>query len=70
MPLRSIFAHHFWLKLLSLVLSCLIWLTVKANIGTTASKSMTSVIATKALHSETQRPAGMTTTCWPRCLCC
>lgn len=35
MPLRSIFAHHFWLKLLSLVLASLIWLTVKANLGNT-----------------------------------
>ena len=39
MPLRSIFAHHFWLKLLSVVLAFLIWLTVKANIGTSAGEA-------------------------------
>lgn len=39
MALHTIFAHHFWLKLLSLVLACLIWLTVKANIGTTAGEA-------------------------------
>jgi len=39
MALHSILAHHFWLKLLSLVLACLIWLTVKANIGTTAGEA-------------------------------
>ena len=44
MPLRSIFAHHFWLKLLSLVLACLIWLTVKANIGSTAGEATRTFI--------------------------
>lgn len=33
MPLRSLIADHFWLKLLSLVLASLIWLTVRANLG-------------------------------------
>jgi YbbR domain-containing protein len=36
MPLRRLIANQFWLKLLSLVLACLIWLTVRANIGTTS----------------------------------
>lgn len=39
MPLRSIFAHQFWLKLLSLVLASLIWLTVKANLGGTGGEA-------------------------------
>lgn len=39
MPLRSIFAHQFWLKLLSLVLASLIWLTVKANLGSTGGEA-------------------------------
>jgi hypothetical protein len=28
MPLRSLILNHFWLKLISLVLAVLIWLTV------------------------------------------
>ena len=44
MPLRSIFAHHFWLKLLSLVLASLIWLTVKANLGTTGGDATRTFI--------------------------
>lgn len=44
MPLRSIFAHHFWLKLLSLVLASLIWLTVKANLGTTGGEATRTFI--------------------------
>ncbi len=34
MPLRTLIADNFWLKLLSFVLACLIWLSVRANIGT------------------------------------
>ena len=33
MPLRSLILNHFWLKLVSLVLATLIWLTVRANLG-------------------------------------
>ena len=33
MPLRKLIVDQFWLKLLSFVLACLIWLTVRANIG-------------------------------------
>ncbi len=36
MPLRKIIADNFWLKLLSFVLACLIWLSVRANIGTSS----------------------------------
>lgn len=39
MPLRKLIADQFWLKLLSLVLACLIWLTVRANIGTTSGEA-------------------------------
>jgi len=33
MPLRSFILNHFWLKLISLVLATLIWLTVRADLG-------------------------------------
>jgi YbbR domain-containing protein len=33
MPLRSLILNHFWLKLISLVLAILIWLTVKSDLG-------------------------------------
>jgi len=33
MPLRALIQNHFWLKLISLVLATLIWLTVRANLG-------------------------------------
>jgi YbbR domain-containing protein len=32
MPLRSLFLDHLWLKVFSLILATLIWLTVHANI--------------------------------------
>lgn len=39
MPLRKLIANQFWLKLLSFVLACLIWLTVRANIGSTTGEA-------------------------------
>jgi len=33
MPLRAFIQNHFWLKLISLVLAILIWLTVKSDLG-------------------------------------
>lgn len=33
MPLRSLIVDHFWLKLISLVLAILIWLTVRSDLG-------------------------------------
>lgn len=39
MPSRELFTNHFWLKLLSLVLASLIWLTVKSSIGTTGGEA-------------------------------
>jgi YbbR domain-containing protein len=39
MPLRSLILDHFWLKLLSLILASLIWLTVRANVGTAAGET-------------------------------
>ena len=34
MAIRTLILDHFWLKLFSLVLAVLIWLTVRANLGT------------------------------------
>ena len=39
MPLRSLILDHFWLKLISLVLAVLIWLTVKADLGTSSAET-------------------------------
>lgn len=33
MPLRSLFRDHLWLKLFSVLLATLIWLTVRANLA-------------------------------------
>jgi YbbR domain-containing protein len=33
MPLRSLFLDHLWLKLFSLLLATLIWLTIRANLN-------------------------------------
>lgn len=40
MPLRSLILDHFWLKLISLVLAILIWLTVKADLGTGSAEAI------------------------------
>lgn len=39
MPLRSLILDHFWLKFFALVLASLIWLTVRANVGTASSET-------------------------------
>ncbi len=39
MLLRPLIFDHFWLKLLSLVLASLIWLTVKSSLGTSGDES-------------------------------
>lgn len=39
MTLRSLIRDHFWLKLISLVLAVLIWLTVKSNLGNTGGEA-------------------------------
>jgi YbbR domain-containing protein len=37
MPLRSFILDHFWLKAISLILAVLIWLTVRADLGSTSA---------------------------------
>jgi YbbR domain-containing protein len=39
MPLRTLILDHFWLKLISLVLAVLIWLTVRADLGSSTVES-------------------------------
>jgi len=39
MLLRPLILDHFWLKLISLVLASLIWLTVKSSLGTSGDES-------------------------------
>jgi YbbR domain-containing protein len=39
MPLRSLILNHFWLKLISLVLAILIWLTVKSDLGSATTEA-------------------------------
>ena len=58
MAIRSIFAHHFWLKFLSLVLACLIWLTVKANIGSTSGARRVAMRRRIAGNSPRENSAG------------
>jgi YbbR domain-containing protein len=39
MALRSLLLDHFWLKLISLVLAVLIWLTVRADLGNSSAEA-------------------------------
>lgn len=39
MPLRSLFLDHLWLKLFSVLLATLIWLTVRANLNNPARET-------------------------------
>lgn len=38
MPLRALILDHFWLKLFSLVLATLIWLSVRANVASSGTE--------------------------------
>jgi YbbR domain-containing protein len=38
MPLRSLILDHFWLKLFSLILATLIWLTVRGNLSSASAE--------------------------------
>ena len=39
MPMRSLIFDHFWLKLISLVLAILIWLTIRSDLGNSPAET-------------------------------
>ena len=70
MPLRSFILDHLWLKAISLILAVLIWLTVRADLGSasagatrTFSNRPILLLSDKAEHvALVANPAGATVT--------
>ena len=70
MPLRSFILDHFWLKAISLILAVLIWLTVRADLGSASAGATRTfanrpilLLSDKAEHvALVANPAGATVT--------